>query len=140
MYEFIYRAQFNVIHPKRSLRALTHLLKRSPSTEITKGDLQKTGRPAKVSCISWLLHAGEEISSDELPLDIAITKLLVEVSKGKAKLRAALRDGGQAAIEVAIRPETSYSVASLSPVLFSKLHDMQIGLDICCVVPSGRLH
>jgi hypothetical protein len=140
MYEFAYQAQFGITHWKNPLDAARDLLNRRPHTHFAKGDLGRHGRRNKVSYVGWLLHTGRKQHSEKIPLQEVLAKFLLELAPKKRLLRQVLRGGGRAALEIAIRPKTSYSLFTLGPSVFSELAALGVEMDICCIVPPGQFY
>src|SRR6266496_3944881 len=134
MYTFSYRAEFVISHPRDSLEDAATLLRKRPSKYIRKGRSYKRPRPAERSVLNWILHPGRETVSDRAPLERTISRFLREIVGESRRLSQALRGGGRASLQIAIRPETSYSVFTLDPDILRELASLGIELEICCVV------
>ena len=146
MYYFDYRAQFNITHPTNMLADFAGVLPQLPRVHIKRGDERRDktgkllGRKAKASYLSWRLHNEMEVSSKTRSIDKVLLMFFQRLNRKRQILKRLLLTGGSAAIEIALRPSNSYSVCILNPKLLRRFVELGVELDICVVVPPGRLH
>ena len=145
MYQFDYTAHFTISDKNIDLSKYATLLTGFPLKEIKKGedlfDLSgnKLNRKAYLSYLQWRLHLESEVSSEQKPLDEVVLDFMRQIEGQKILFRELRSLGTEFAIEIAVRPQTSYSVLTLSPRLTEHLSMNGIELNLCFVVPPGRL-
>jgi hypothetical protein len=146
MYNFDYRVHFIVSHKSSDLSKYTNLIKGLPFEQITNGDDRynkfgkKLNRKANLSYLKWRLHTEEEVSSEHQPLDKVIFSCINQISNQQALIDEIHSLDVEMAIEIAVRPHDSYSVITITPKLFESLSKNGIQIDMCFVVPPGRLY
>ena len=146
MYHFDYRAKFIISDKNLDLGNYATLLTGFPFEEIKKGKElydksgNKLNRKAYLSSLlQWRLHPEDEVSSEQKPLSEIVFECIRQI-EGQKSLFQELRglDAG-IRIEVALHRPFSYSVFTLSPKLTEQLSANGIELNLCFVVPPGRL-
>ncbi|HEX3626752.1 MAG TPA: hypothetical protein VH280_15175 [Verrucomicrobiae bacterium] len=145
MYNFDYIAHFIISDNSNDISKYSHLLIGLPFEQIKKGEERynksggKLNRKASLSYLKWRLHVEDEASSEQKPLDEVVFKCIRQIDNQKPLFRELHGLGADVAIELALRPDNSYAVLTLSPKLTEKLSENGIQLHLCFIVPPATL-